>query len=211
MKKIMFNDKYGLTEAVLKGRKTMTRRVITQKVDIVRHFNPRLFPEGYDPMAFYRDDRGMCRLIDTDGNYINPTYQVGEEVAVAQAYTDIPFEHWKKRGINLNLQKDGTLKGLVELKGWDNKMFVRADAMPYRIRITNIKVEKLQDISDDDCLKEGIVKLGFLTYSYKDSPIKKELFRSPQFAFSELIDKVSGKGTWARNPYVFAYSFKLIK
>ena len=31
MQKIMFNDKYGLTEAVLKGRKTMTRRVICQK------------------------------------------------------------------------------------------------------------------------------------------------------------------------------------
>lgn len=29
MKKIIFNDKYGLTTAVLEGRKTMTRRVIT--------------------------------------------------------------------------------------------------------------------------------------------------------------------------------------
>ena len=83
--------------------------------------------------------------------------------------------------------------------------------MPHQIEITDIKVEKLQDISDEDCLKEGIVKLGFLSYSYKDRPIEKELFRSPQSAFSELIDKVSGKGTWMRNPYVFAYSFKLIK
>ena len=36
-------------------------------------------------------------------------------------------------------------------------------------------------------------------------------FRSAQVAFANLINRISGKGTWESNPYVFAYSFKLIK
>lgn len=41
------------------------------------------------------------------------------------------------------------------MDGWDNKMFVRAEHMPHRIRITDIRVERLQDISDEDCLRKA--------------------------------------------------------
>ena len=208
MKKIMFNDKYGLTQAVLEGRKTMTRRII-------RLVEPDLEFVHVSHLGEYIFHSKDC----IDGAF--PRYKIGEEVAVAQAYSDIPFEHrnWKKRGINLNLQKDGTLKGLVELKGWDNKMFVRADAMPHHIRITDIKVERLKDISSEDCLKEGV---SFINESwckgYEVNDLwlsvigKRESFwNTPQEAFAALIDKVSGKGTWKRNPWVFAYEFKLVK
>lgn len=36
-------------------------------------------------------------------------------------------------------------------------------------------------------------------------------FCTPQGAYSYLIDKISGKGTWERNPYVFVYDFELVK
>ena len=32
-----------------------------------------------------------------------------------------------------------------------------------------------------------------------------------RIAYAALIDKISGKGTWASNPYVFVYEFELIK
>lgn len=81
--------------------------------------------------------------------------------------------------------------------------------MPHRIRITDIVVERLQDISDEDCLKEGIEyvrsidKYFFCGVNY--------YFDTPRAAFAELIDKVSGKGTWEKNPYVFAYEFETVK
>ena len=107
---------------------------------------------------------------------------------------------------------------MPELKlypGWGNKMFVKADLMPHHIEITNIKIERLQDISDGDCLKEGII------HAYTDNdgikiyhtPHTKRGFLSTdiaQQAFAVLIDKVSGKCTWERNPFVFAYEFKLV-
>lgn len=45
-------------------------------------------------------------------------------------------------------------------------------------------------------------------YEYNN---KKFIFNEPRQAFASLIDKVSGKGTWERNQYVFVYEFKLIK
>lgn len=110
--------------------------------------------------------------------------------------------------------------------GWDNKMFVRADFMPHQIRITGIRIQRLQDISDEDCLKEGI-SLWTEAEDYIDSRIKKSVdeliaagitpyqipkcwgsYDSPRAAYAALIDKVSGKGTWERNPWVFVYDFE---
>ena len=99
--------------------------------------------------------------------------------------------------------------------GWDNKMFVRANLMPHKIRITNVRIERLQEISDEDCLKEGLEWDGVASQYYvnyqKEIGHKMFLGKTLREAFSHLIDKVSGKGTWKSNPYVFAYDFELVK
>ena len=74
-------------------------------------------------------------------------YKVGEVVAVAQKYKDIALD------VPVELAAE-----LIKQPGWNNKMFVRADLMPHHIRITNIRVERLRDISEEDCLKEGICR-----------------------------------------------------
>ena len=96
-------------------------------------------------------------------------------------------------------------------------MFVRADLMPHRIRITNIKVERLQDISEEDAMCEGIrqsvIEYGnkkIVQWTYFGEKITT-WFDSPREAFAALIDRISGRGTWQNNPRVFAYTFELIK
>jgi hypothetical protein len=91
------------------------------------------------------------------------------------------------------------------------------DAMFYQIKITGIKIERLQNISNEDCLKEGIKNdmmdsKGY-NFSYKDdSKIGYyEFFEKPREAFAHFIDKVSKKGIWESNPYVVAYEFELVK
>ena len=94
-------------------------------------------------------------------------------------------------------------------------MFVRANLMPHQIRITNVRIERLQDISDEDCLKEGLEWDGVACQYYvnykKETGHKTFLGKTPREAFANLIDKVSGKGTWERNLYVWVYDFELIK
>lgn len=204
MKKIMFNDRYGLTQAVLEGRKTMTRRLINLCENDL-HF-------------MKISDRGeylFCSKTALDGAF--PRYKVGEILAVAQSYHAL-----NKAGYVAPEWLEHTCESSA---GYNNKMFVRADLMPHRIRITNIKVERLQDISDEDCLKEGVQKgfIGYYVDGLKTKDWEKEshvetadgktfkLFPYPQEAFAALIDKVCGKGTWDSNPYVFVYEFELLK
>ena len=103
----------------------------------------------------------------------------------------------------------------MEHPGFYNKMFVDSSKMIHQIRITDVRVEKLQDISEQDAIAEGITYAG-LTHDDYGEPMFvidgcKETFSSARDAYAYLIDKISGKGTWASNPYVFVYDFKLIK
>lgn len=175
MKRILFNRKFGLLDAVLKLHKTQTRRICLDQ--------------------------------------INPTankskWHIGEVVAISQPYKDILSSAYCDK---YELDK------LTHTKGWSNAMFTKADLMPHHIKITGIKVERLQDISDEDCLKEGIYRLdsangsGGIAYSFVNAPDKRHigLYDTPREAFAALISKVSGKGTWERNPFVWVYEFKL--
>lgn len=181
MRKILFSDRYGLTKAVLEGSKTMTRRIVPQEV-------VSLCERGMYEMAL-----GSTK------------YKVGEVVAVAQSYKELLEEC------------GGRVSPFVAKAGYMNKMFVRAELMPHQIRITNIRIERLQDISNEDCMKEGIMEGEFMntwdTFYYDEwGDVPNHItFKTPLNAFAALIDKVSGKGTWASNPWVFVYEFELVK
>lgn len=198
MKKIMFNDKYGLTQAVLDGRKTMTRRIIkypsTFKGQWVAGFNIHRSHSdkkiiGY-PCMYDADER------EFDMGEILPKYKAGEVVAIAQPYKDIADEFRAHQCIQL-----------IKHPGWNNKVFVRADLMPHHIRITNVKTERLQAISDIDCMAEGINYYEQEGFSWCTTG---NLFNTTREAFAALIDKVSGKGVFQSNPYVFVYEFELV-
>ncbi len=200
MKKIMFNDKYGLTKAVLEGKKTQTRRVVPKD----------FFSLNWDVKErtlVYENDFGD--FVDIR-NSKYALFHVGEIVAVAQKYSDCGgvlengIPRWKYISKIV-----GNTSGV-----WTNKMFVKPELMPHQIRITSVRVERLQDISDEDCMKEGIwsaenVGLEGRTFWYPN--LINSTFRTPREAYADLIDKVSGKGTWDKNPYVFVYDFELIK
>ena len=213
MKKIMFNDKFGLTQAVLEGRKTMTRRMAA--------IQP---PYKNSEIAFpvFEDDgiesplwMAYCWVNKDNTNeyteWIKPQYKEGEKVAIAQSYKDCG-----------GLMEDGTprwdfIAKVVGAKnrGWNNKMFVKPELMPNQIRITRLRLQRLQDISDEDCLKEGIYKgqCGSADTHFMDAYYYKgdiQPYCTPREAFAALIDKVSGKGTWESNPYVFVYEFELV-
>jgi len=104
-------------------------------------------------------------------------------------------------------------KEMLESKGYRNKMFVKAEYMPHRIRITGIKVERLQDINDEDCIKEGLLvgEQEPRMYGFRLPKGTVLSFLTPREAFAALIDRISGRGTWQSNPWVYAYTFELIK
>ena len=107
-----------------------------------------------------------------------------------------------------------------ELPGWNNKMFVSGQYMQHFIKITDVKLEKLQDISDEDCMREGIFidkvqeannlpKYAFDIHTPKHT--SRWWFPTAKDAFEGLIKKMNGNCFWDENPYVYVYSFELIK
>ena len=201
MQKIMFNDKYGLTQAVLEGRKTQTRR-IADTAGRLRDITVRHDLGGVN--------KGRACLFDDGIILTQSAYKLSETIAIAQKYEDL-----KKNDEFLYLcGKNGMPLGrIIYEKGCFNKMFARAGLMPHHIYITRIRVERLQDISEEDCLKEGILRgydVGSDSTTYWYHGLANSSFRTPQDAYASLIDRISGKGTWKSNPYVFVYDFDLI-
>lgn len=203
----MFNDKYGLTAAVLNGDKTMTRRIIPL-TDADR---------DYLDNAFDWDLRESV-IIDRYAQY-----EVGEIVAVAQSYETMANSGYLGM---MTVPADNAVGFEFKLEycggGWKNKMFVRADLMPHHIEMTSLKIERLQDISNEDAMRDGVFKYDepplfheFDPYSpwppyvkpYKHDHDNMKYFCEARFAFAHLIDRVSRIGMWNINPWVLAYSF----
>lgn len=226
MKKINFNDRYGLTQAVIEGRKTMTRRLINPMPKDCAAVHKNCWGADWSdkPMSLVvdRDTGGIyCEYCGNgvrfyDGEYhYKAKYKVGEVVAVAQRYSTIAAGHPDVDTFLLQVAKAHkiSIESVQDLAGWNNKMFTKAELMPHRIRITGIKCERLQYISDDCCLKEGIRYVPEIDKFYFEDVSREEgfYFDNHREAFASLIDKVSGRGTWERNPWVVVYEFELLK
>ena len=200
----MFSDKFGLTEAVLTGRKTMTRR----NAGALNH------PLVTDISEWAIDEKGKAYVMVTYSTgfkeNVYPTYQPGEEVAIGQKYIDLKdndafYEAMRKADPTFPLE---CVKGE---KGCYNKMYVKAAWMPHRIRITDVSYERIQDISEMDILCEGVycyncgIDSGYTTKGLGYN------FPTARDAFETLITKMQGEKAWTDNPYVFVYEFQLIR
>lgn len=207
----MFNDRFCLTEAALGGLKTQTRR-IEKGLELLSESNYKFDGEKI-VLDFEASDEPII---------IRPRYKAGEIVAVAQDYKQIYANMIIDFSMhNYHLPREDSAEKFrekyEETAGWTNKMFVKPDLMPHQVRITNVRLERLQDITDEECLAEGIWKGEFPNvrdvYYYEiigDCKAYK-MFTTPRKAYASLIDAISGKGTWDSNPYVFAYEFKLLR
>lgn len=210
MKKIMFNDHYGLTQAVLEGRKTMTRRILN-------------LSEEDEAWLDHTFDWDLCES-DILESYAQ--YQVGEVVAVAQSYLEayeelLADEDWDNHRDKWDVFRHFLFNGEdhTVLKGWKNKMFVKSEVMPNRIRFTGRKIERLQSITEEDCLKEGVKKDTNLGWYYipnlyihrKTNTGDPSLFENPKAAYLKLCQKLRMVLDYSANPWVIAYTFELVK
>ena len=182
--------------AVIEGRKSQTRRIIKTDGNIAE------FPLN-DGGSLY--DRNTGYFIKS----LNPRYKVGETVFIKEPY----FLKWYDKKNYDVWYKYTDADALIEnCKLWKNKLFMPAKYARYFIEIVSVKCERLQDISDEDCLKEGVERWnGFFHTNIFDKKNKRLLVhKTPQEAYAALIDSINGKGTWKSNPYVWVYEFKLV-
>ena len=222
MQKIMFEQRrFGLEQAVIARLKKNTRRRVRFPKGIndadVENAVMGIDQKGRVYFTFSVSTHWGAEAVD-----VYPKYQIGEQVAVAQNYKTILSEHGLPRrqepidseyydGLHDAYRNPHVIRAMMYCNAYTNKLFVRADLMPHVIEITDIKAERLQDISDEDCLREGIKKMEEGVPYRFDEKGKIHLSADPRMLFADLIDRLNGRGTWERNEWQFAYTFKLIK
>ena len=202
--------KEPIFHGVVEGRITQFREIVKPQ--------PISF-EGYSGSGYIGKPIG-------EKGFIEPRYKAGETVYLKEPYR---FTHtdnvWfinylygcKKQEFNISIGNKKLHKILIQQEisksGWCNKLFMPEWCTRYFIKITAVRCERLQDISDKDCLKEGITDCcedsdAFRGFFYNETTdLYYETLRE---AYAALIDSISGRGTWDSNPYVWVYEFTLI-
>lgn len=211
MKKTMFNDNFELTESVLKKRKTRKMYVLPIQPPY-KHSELVLSKRS---SRCYMNHFYQWQNKENPSEYtgpIKPLYNIGDIVSIAQSYNTIKME-MEQDPFNPIYEKYLKYAKGKDLPGNTNKMLVRCDFMPHHIQITNINIGRLQDITDEGCMQEGIrefTKDGTVTkYSPYDCPWE-EMERSPKDAFRKLINATYKKNIWENNPWMWIYEFELI-
>lgn len=216
----MFNDRFLLTKAVIEGDKTQSRSIIYPQ----SKYSPfggmvwkgYMFGFLYGDYAVRSDIERAYRSFAKSLKYKKFVYKPGEILAVAQPYSHLYAEKikdWAKHNYH-HLREDAAERFAEEVAhshGWSNKLYVEAKLMKHRIVISDLKVERLRDISDEDILKEGIKQFGEKFGFYDNKRNCNQLFDTASLAYEALADLLFGKDTWENNPYVIVYDFEIKK
>ncbi len=203
--------------------------------DVIRSISKDLFdkkPYGIFTKE-YESAAPVYSFPISDGKIINPRYNVGEVIYLKEPYQYAIVHEMMGYGYfygcNNIADYSCDLSWFREISSdessewherWNkyedekmNKLFMPESAARYFIKITGVRAELLQDISEEDCLKEGI-KIGrcgnenhWMKAFY--APGDNQPYMTARSAYEELINRINGKDTWALNPYVWVYDFEL--
>jgi hypothetical protein len=180
--------------AIVEGRKTQTRRTMNPQWTCDK-------PDAYTVEMALRHCRhgkagdrmwvkegwgiGGARLIDPTVNY----RAGGQMPLIGHASPDM----WSIHG-NRNEVNDADLLKVKD--GWHNAMFMPKWAARLWLEITDVRVERVQDISEADCIAEGCPKEYLLGVNW----------------YRALWDEINGKThPWSENPWTWVLTFKVVK
>jgi len=176
-----------MVRAILKGRKTQTRRVMKPQPSTVD-----------DAGRWYRMKSGGESLMTSA--YPCPYGAPGDTLWVRETWTQYPIElnpepcdAWYK----------ATSNGPPPPFKWRPSIHMPRWASRITLRITDIRVERLQDISEDDARAEGCDPVV-----HPDGAVDCGTRKT---TFASLWNKINGPGAWDENPWVWVLAFERIK
>ena len=204
-----------MVQAIQEDRKGMTRRIVK-------------FPDDFDGKKVFDNSPFGLKYSKSDDTLWRlpcPYGEVGDILWVRETYTELVPEHFitSKYIYKADITPDSEEIRQEYIKAgypykWKPSIFMPKSACRIRLEITNIRVERLQDISEEDAIAEGILELcqsgmqlaqngrQFLDYSKKI-----ELFNDGLNAiesYKSLWESINGKGSWSKNPWIWGIEFK---
>lgn len=207
-KPILFSTE--MVQAILEGRKTQTRRIIKPQPiffgrndeRIAVEFRKNIF-EFYDVM---RNDPFSILFS------LKPKFQIGDILWVRETWQTTWNENKKswdtiyKADGGYWIDDDGIMK-------WKPSIYMPKKRARIFLEVTNVRVERLRDISEEDAIAEGF---GPVINDKYPAPGKfiNHLNNHHMFnaidSFASMWVKLNGKGAWKSNPWVWVYEFKQV-
>jgi hypothetical protein len=215
MKATMFKD--NMLKAVLENRKTQTRRL-----DGLQEINKN--PDEWEFEGLFCDAKKEDYYLFKRNVYpfdtinIKAKYQINDIVGIKEnfeilhiydtSFTVVVKYLFNNDEIEVDLKEPEYDKILnwKKIEGKKSKLFMFDSLIRHKIKITNIRPERIQNISGRDCIGEGINTDDLPTTNgnfYSDNCIE---------AFKNLWDTINKKRGYGfdKNNWVFAYEFKRI-
>lgn len=195
-KPILFSTE--MVQAILAGRKTQTRRVVKNQPP-TEQYKPRLFKDHFGKLLL---DFSNTKVFLTESTPAK--CQPGDILWVRETFAKPPITAF---GVPY-IHKAGFDRTIC---GWKHSIHMPKEAARIFLKVTNVRCERLQEISEGDSISEGVEL--FDTNRYKDYEDKKSSgVRKARVSFATLWDSINAKKhPWKSNPWVWVYDFERIE
>lgn len=223
-----------MVRAILEGRKTQTRRVVKCDLyDIERLATPGEWNDGRAhpkmiPYENWGEKRGCGLFVSTTGTIFAmpcPFGKPGDRLWVREAWeTCAIYDSYSPSQIDSGAALLWIADNSKRINGPENwgkirpSIFMPQWASRITLEITGIRVERLQDITEEDAIAEGVghgfqMNAGWPDYQHINKSGICELTQDTAWAsFSTLWDSIKGKKhPWASNPWVWVINFKDVR
>lgn len=207
IKPILFSTE--MVKALLDGRKTQTRRIIKPQ--------PWLYTDNsFIDKCDYKNGN-FClkhKISDNPEKYeitdlMKSKYQVGDILWVRETWQQKSEKATELFGAEKYYYKAGCT-GCTDT-GWKPSIFMPKAACRIFLEVTDVRIEKLQDISEADAIAEGIQPFGNNLYKDYSNPKIVPEGLPPFWSFNSLWCSINGPSSWEANPFVFVYEFKKVE
>ena len=199
-----------MVRAILEDRKTQTRRVIL-KPERYNHIRECVYccPYGIERSRLWVRETWRLLLVNgvLGGRAEFATIQFKEKFGVLDYRKDWR-EHYRKL---LDREAPLSANGVGDMYGpWHPSIYMPRWASRITLEITDVRVERVQEISEEDAIAEGIEQVEKRAFGYKDYEGNVGATFQPWQSFMTLWDSINlkrGYG-WDTNPWVWMLSFK---
>jgi hypothetical protein len=189
-----------MIRAILDGRKTQTRRVIKPQ--------PFNTPDGswhieLEPRSGYNSEKTLRNYLPARCPYGEP----GDRLWVKETYAGDDFTGYAYRATQPDALPFGEE---VTFKNWKPSIFMPRAASRFTLEILNVRVERIQDMTFDDALAEGIKRTDEDYFLAPLAGVPDYPWLHPVVAFSSLWNDINTKRGfgWEVNPWVWVIEFK---
>ena len=207
-----------MVRALLDGRKTQTRRIIKPQPFASGYYDGEIeinvIPANDQYPKVFRFNANAVGVGAILEEVFKPRINAGDRLWARETWQGLSFGDYQPTKSSLCEVRYAATDPCADLDAeargypWRPSIFMPRWASRLTLIVTDVRVERLQDISDADSIAEGVEQSAKFPGRYL-TPAGD--YAVPKVAYQRLWENINGKGAWDANPWVAAYTFSVIK